>query len=55
MNSFRSFDSFPDWKNSERFRIFKVVKFWTYIDFPIWKIPKIFDLESSKNVQSRKL
>ena len=44
--NFLNFDSSRNWKNSENLLIFQFGK--SKI-FPIWKIPKIFTLENSKN------
>ena len=32
------------------FRIFQVSKFWKFVNFTIWKIPKTSHLENSKNL-----
>ena len=44
--NFLNFDSFPNWKNSENLLIFQVVKFRKFVNFPISKIPKIFNMEN---------
>ena len=41
-----NFDKFRNWQNSENMLIFQFGK---SKKFPIWKIPKIFHLEYSKN------
>ena len=44
---FFNFDSFLNLKNSVNLLIFQVVKFWKFINFPIYKIPKFSNLEIS--------
>ena len=46
---FWNFDSFPNRKNSEILKHFLVVKFRKFINFPLWNIPEISNLENSKN------
>ena len=35
--------------------IFQVLKFWKFVNFTIWKIPKTYYLENSENFEFGKL
>ena len=46
--NFWNFGSFSQWKKSENLLIFLFEKLWKFVDFTIWKIPKISNLENLK-------
>ena len=51
---YRMDEKFQNWEFFSQILFSKLKRFWKFIHFPIWPVPKIFNLENSDYLQFRK-